>query len=92
MTSARIWRALLLLGGLLLAAGLVVLSPQRPATGYHYGSIGSHDFLQYWSASTGRSVPEQTPMTGWCCTRSSGTPGSLPGRPCSCGTLPGPCS
>ena len=50
MTSARIWRALLLLGGLLLAVGLVVLSQQRPATGYHYGSIGSHDFLEYWSA------------------------------------------
>jgi len=50
MTSARIWRALLLLGGLLLAAGLVVLSRQRPATGYHYGSFGSHDFLEYWSA------------------------------------------
>jgi Glycosyltransferase family 87 len=50
MTSVRIWRALLLLGGLLLAAGLVVLSQQRPATGYHYGSIGSHDFLEYWSA------------------------------------------
>jgi len=46
----RIWRALLLLGGLLLAAGLVVLSQQRPVTDYHYGSIGSHDFLQYWSA------------------------------------------
>jgi hypothetical protein len=50
MTSARIWRALLLLGGLLLAAGLVVLRQQRPVTGYHYGSIGSRDFLQYWSA------------------------------------------
>jgi Glycosyltransferase family 87 len=37
---------------LLLAAGLVFLARQRPAGGYsyRYGSIGSRDFIQYWSA------------------------------------------
>jgi hypothetical protein len=37
---------------LLLAAGLVFLARQCPAGGdsYRYGSIGSRDFIQYWSA------------------------------------------
>jgi hypothetical protein len=37
---------------LLLAAGLVFLARQRPdgGYGYRYGSVGSRDFIQYWSA------------------------------------------
>jgi hypothetical protein len=47
MGTARKVVALLLLG-----AGLVFLARQWPAGGYsyRYGSIGSRDFIQYWSA------------------------------------------
>ena len=41
-----------IVGLLLLAAGLIFLARQRPAGsyGYRYGSVGSRDFIQYWSA------------------------------------------
>jgi hypothetical protein len=48
--GGRLRSARLVLGSLLLAAGLVYLDQHRPGVGYRYGCIGSRDFIQYWSA------------------------------------------
>lgn len=50
MARPGIRRGAMVLGVLLIVAGLVGLDRPGPAASYHYGNVGSRDFIEYWAA------------------------------------------